>query len=60
MGIGNLPEEARRAQVRVLRPGEAAPGQEAQIDYGRLGMWTDPAIGLPRHLHPRRLRHSRP
>lgn len=42
---GNLPEEARRAQVRVLRPGDAAPGQEAQIDYGRLGMWTDPDTG---------------
>lgn len=42
---GNLPEEARRAQVRVLRPGFAAPGQEAQIDYGRLGMWTDPDTG---------------
>ena len=34
---GNLPEEARRAQVRVLRPGPVPPGSEAQIDYGRLG-----------------------
>jgi transposase len=42
---GNLPEQARRAQVRVLRPDDAAPGQEAQIDYGRLGMWTDPDTG---------------
>ena len=33
----NLPEEARRAQVRVLRPGSVEPGSEAQIDYGRLG-----------------------
>ena len=41
----NLPEEARRAQVRVLRPGPVEPGSEAQIDYGRLGMWTDPATG---------------
>lgn len=40
----NLPEETRRAQVRVL--GETPPpGQEAQVDYGRLGMWTDPATG---------------
>jgi len=42
---GNMPEEARRAQVRVLRPGPVEPGSEAQIDYGRLGMWTDPATG---------------
>jgi transposase len=40
----NLPEEARRAQVRVL--GETPPpGQEAQVDYGRLGMWTEPGTG---------------
>src|SRR5674476_603914 len=45
---GNLPEEVRRAQVRVLRPGPVEPGSEAQIDYGRLGMWTDPATG---HKH---------
>src|SRR5664279_2397151 len=42
---GNMPEEARRAQVRVLRPGPVEPGSEAQIDYGRLGVWTDPATG---------------
>jgi hypothetical protein len=29
---GNLPEEARRAQVRVLRPGPVEPGSEAQIE----------------------------
>src|SRR6266700_3572884 len=38
----NLPEEARRSQVRVLRPYPAEPGAEAQIDYGRLGRWLDP------------------
>ena len=38
----NLPEEARRAQVRVLRLDPAVPGQEAQIDYGQLGRWADP------------------
>jgi len=42
---GNLPEEARRAKVRTLRPGPVEPGSEAQIDYGRLGVWTDPATG---------------
>jgi transposase len=41
----NVPEEARRAQVRVLRPCPAEPGGEAQLDYGRLGRWLDPAAG---------------
>lgn len=41
----NLPEEVRRAQVRVLRPVDAEPGGEAQIDYGRLGFWVDPETG---------------
>ncbi len=38
----NLPEEALRAQVTVLR-GDPPPGEEAQVDYGMLGMWWDPA-----------------
>jgi transposase len=41
----NLPEEARRSQVTVLRLVPAEPGQEAQIDYGQLGRWLDPATG---------------
>lgn len=41
----NLPEEVRRRQVRVLNPNPARPGAEAQIDYGRLGRWLDPATG---------------
>ena len=40
----NLPEEVRRSRVRVLGSG-AEPGSEGQIDYGRLGMWTDPVSG---------------
>jgi hypothetical protein len=43
----NLPEDARRAQVTVLRE-SPPPGQEAQIDYGRLGMWLDPRSGRRR------------
>jgi transposase len=40
----NLPEELRRNAVRVL--GDTPPaGHEAQVDYGRLGMWTDPGSG---------------
>ncbi len=44
----NLPEEVRRSQVRVLRPVDAEPGSEAQIDYGRLGSWIDPESGRRR------------
>jgi transposase len=43
----NLPEDARRGQVTVLREAPP-PGQEAQIDYGRLGMWLDPRTGRRR------------
>jgi transposase len=40
----NLPDELRRSGVRVL--GNTPPaGYEAQVDYGRLGMWTDPGSG---------------
>ena len=41
----NVPEETRRSQVKVLRPWPAEPGAEAQVDYGRLGRWLDPAAG---------------
>ena len=42
-----LPEQARRAQVTVV--GDAPPpGEQAQIDYGRLGMWLDPGTGRRR------------
>ena len=44
----NLPEEARREQVRVLRPDAVEPGSEAQVDYGKLGMWADPDSGRRR------------
>ncbi len=39
-----LSEEVRRSQVVVLRD-PAVPGEEAQIRYGLLGPWTDPATG---------------
>jgi transposase len=44
----NVAEETRRSQVRVLRPHPAEPGAEAQIDYGQLGRWLDPATGRQR------------
>ena len=43
----NLAEQARRGSVTVLGD-TPPPGQEAQIDYGKLGMWFDPAIGRRR------------
>lgn len=43
----NLPEDARRGAVTVLRD-TPPPGEEAQIDYGQLGMWTDPRTGRRR------------
>jgi transposase len=44
-----LPEELRRAQVVVLRE-EVPPGEEAQIDYGYLGVWVDPVGGRRRRV----------
>lgn len=41
----NMAEEARRSQVTVLNPNPARPGEQAQIDYGRLGVWVDPKTG---------------
>ena len=41
----NIPEEARRSQVVVWSPRQAEAGEQAQIDYGMLGRWLDPATG---------------
>jgi transposase len=41
----NIPEEARRSQVTVWSPRLAEAGEQAQIDYGMLGRWLDPATG---------------
>jgi len=41
---GNIAEAGRREKVTVFR-GPVDPGSEAQIDYGKLGMWLDPATG---------------
>jgi transposase len=46
----NLPEEARRAQVRVLSLHPAVAGEQAQIDYGLLGRWADPVTGRVRAI----------
>jgi hypothetical protein len=41
---GNLSELTVRDKASPPRP-PAPPGSEGQIDYGKLGMWTDPATG---------------
>jgi transposase len=41
----NMAEEVRRSAVTVLNPHPSAPGEQAQIDYGRLGVWVDPGSG---------------
>jgi transposase len=41
----NVPEETRRAQVVVRDPRPSEAGEQAQIDYGQLGRWLDPATG---------------
>jgi transposase len=41
----NMAERVRRSQVTVLNLYPAQPGEQAQIDYGRLGVWVDPKTG---------------
>ena len=41
--------EARRSQVVIWRPA-VRPGEEAQVDYGYLGTWADPATGQRRRV----------
>jgi transposase len=47
----NMAEQVRRGQVVVLRDETDTPaGEEAQIDYGLLGHWIDPARGKRRRV----------
>lgn len=45
-----LPEATMPSQVTVRRP-EPPPGDEAQVDYGVLGLWQDPWTGGRRMVH---------
>lgn len=45
-----FPERAERSLVVVRRP-ESPPGEEAQVDYGLLGMWLDPLTGARRAVN---------
>jgi transposase len=42
-------EEVRRGEVVVWRP-PVDPGVEAQVDYGYMGTWLDPASGKRRRV----------
>ncbi len=44
-----LPEEANRSAVTV-RKDDPPPGEEAQIDYGYLGCWSDASTGRARRV----------
>ncbi len=44
-----FPAEANAEKVTVLRP-DVEAGSEAQIDYGYLGGWVDPATGRRRRV----------
>jgi len=57
-----------RKHVRAVRPEDVtvrkpptAPGEVAEVDYGRLGMWTDPRSGKRHGVHgfTMTLNHSR-
>ncbi|HSH58570.1 MAG TPA: IS21 family transposase, partial [Acidimicrobiales bacterium] len=45
----NFAEDVARDSVRVLRD-TPPPGDEAQVDYGLLGRWRDPATGRLRRV----------
>jgi transposase len=42
-------EAVRREGVAAFRP-PVDPGDEAQVDYGYMGLWTDPATGRRRRV----------
>jgi len=44
-----FPDNGLRERVTVMRP-SVEPGEEAQIDYGHLGSWADPATGRVRRV----------
>jgi hypothetical protein len=44
-----FPAGTRASEVRMRRP-PLRPGAEAQVDYGYLGLWPDPAAGRRRRV----------
>lgn len=48
--LATMPDQdSLRGQVTV-RKDDPPPGEEAQLDYGYLGQWTDPATGKTRRV----------
>jgi transposase len=45
----HFPEQTRQAGAVVWRP-PTPPGEEAQVDYGYLGLWLDPRTGRRRRV----------
>lgn len=45
-----LPDRPGKSQPTVLRD-DPPPGKEAQIDFGYLGLWTDPSTGKQTRLY---------
>lgn len=43
--LAALPEAYGRRPSITVRRDDPPPGEEAQVDYGRLGKWTDPQTG---------------
>ena len=43
--LATLPEAYGRRVSITVRRDDPPPGDEAQVDYGRLGKWTDPTTG---------------
>ena len=43
--LAALPEAYGRRLSITVRRDDPPPGEEAQVDYGRLGKWTDPQTG---------------
>ena len=46
----HVPDRAGKPQPTVLRD-DPPPGKEAQVDFGYLGLWTDPATGKQTRLY---------
>ena len=47
----HFPEAYGRRPEITVRRDDPPPGDEAQVDYGRLGKWTDPITGRSMILH---------
>src|SRR5919198_1211378 len=49
--LATFPEAYGRRPRITVRRDDPPPGEEAQVDFGRLGKWTDPVSGQTMILH---------